>query len=217
MTNYSNEFIEALIKFPKPGFNAPESKWYFMRFQAKQQQTAKLHELAKTVSDQNNCPLPEAVKLIIKAEKRDMDAISQLGPWMVELSEIQDSMALSTIEGQLDIATMMLASRLPLAWVLERKEHLLKTYGVELPDETEVNYGALQKLKAKDRLQSEKLWEVMSSITEMLTGEIPELTDYALNEYRNGRPQEKLEPETPEEELGKPESALETPNAGSDN
>lgn len=216
MIDYPNEFIESLIKFPKPGFNAPESKWYFMRFQAKQQQTAKLHDLAKTVSEQNNVPLPDAIKLILQAEKRDMGAIAQLGPWMVELSEIQDFMTLSTIEAQLDIATMMLASRLPLAWVLEKKEHLLATYGIELPDETAVNYGALQKLKAKDRLQSEKLWEVMSSITEMLTGEIPELADYALNEYRNGKPQEKLEPETPEQELGKPERGSETPNDGTD-
>ncbi|MEM9806624.1 MAG: hypothetical protein AAF959_15225 [Cyanobacteria bacterium P01_D01_bin.56] len=216
MIDYSNEFIEALIKFPKPGFNAPESKWYFKRFQAKQQQTARLHDLAKTVSDENNIPLPEAIKLIIQAEKRDVEAVSQLGPWMVELAEIQDSMTLSTIEAQLDIATMMLASRLPLAWVLEKKECLLETYGVELPDEESVNYGALQKLKAKDRLQSEKLWEVMSSIAEMLTGEIPELAEYALNEYRNGKPQEKLEPETPEEELGKLESELEKPNGGND-
>lgn len=221
----TNEFLENLIKFARPGYNLPEQTWHFKRFQSQQGKIDALADLAKEVSAGQNIPLPDATKLILDAEKQDTEAMAQLGQWLERLGQISDEVNLERNVQERDLATMMLVSRLPLKWVLENREKLETEYCVDLPtdkadlEESDkaykdaVDYSRLSKLKRAKWLDSKDLWKVMRAVTSMLPGSIiAEISDYALNEFRDGKQPELATPETAEERLGKPEPELPMPD-----
>ena len=221
----TNDFLENRLKFSRPGYNLPEQTWHFSRFQSQQGKIAALADLAKEVSSGQNIPLPDATKLILDAEKQDTEAMAQLGQWLGRLGKISDDINLEKNVAERDLATMLLVSRLPVAWVLENKDKLETEYCVDLPvDKAEleesdkahkdaVDYSRLSKLKRAKWLDSKDLWKVMRTVTAMLPGSIiGEIAEYALNEFRDGKTPEPVAPETAEERLGKPESESPMPD-----
>ena len=216
----SNEFIDNFLKFARPGYNGPEQRWHFNRFQSQQSKIAALGDLAKEVSEGQKISIPEATRLILDAERQDADAMSQLGQWLEQLGKISDDIALEKNTSERDLATMMLASRLPLEWVVENKAQLEIEYCVELPPDASmlepgqpvgnaVNYARLLKLKRPKWLDNKELWAVMQSITDMLPGSVvSEISAYAINEFRDGKQPELAPAELPEETVGKPVPAL---------
>lgn len=214
----TNVFIEALLKFPKPGYNYFEETWHYETFLSQQEQVEALAKLAKKVSAGLNIPVSDATALLIKAGEKDTEAMARLGDWLNEVNQMNENLRTKNLNSDRKLATMMLCSRLPLQWVLDNQEMLEETYCIELPPDKAkspdtkgaVDYARLENLKRKEWLDSQDRWAVMQSITAMLTGEIEELADYALNERNRGKPPaEPVKPEAPEQQLGKPEEESE--------
>ena len=231
----SNEFIDdGFLKFPRPGYNMPEQTWHFNRFQSQQGKIEAISILTQKVAVGLNKPKPEAMSLILSAmpdnpeaasSQESRDAMAQLAEWVTELGEIANNIQLSKNTQERDIATMMFVSRLPIAWVLENRETLEAKYCVDLPvdkadlDQSDkdykdaVDYSRLSKLKRAKWLDSKDAWKVMRAVTGMLPGSIiAEISDYAINEFRDGKQPEVAPPETAEERLGKPEPELPMPD-----
>ena len=222
-----NEFIDdGFLKFARPGYNVHEQKWHFNRFQSQQDRIAAIADLSIEVSKGLNIPRTEAMKLILSAmpdgtsevsPQESREAMAQLADWVVKLGEIANDVQLSKNQQGRDITTMICVSRLPLQWVLDNQDQLEVQYFIDLPPnkadledgspllKDAVDYARLGKLKRAKWLKSKGLWEVMEALVSMLPGSvIEEIVEYALNEYRDGKPAEATEPETPEEQLGKP-------------
>ena len=205
----NNEFIDALIKMPRPGFNKLEQDWYFDRFQAEAGKAVKLQDLAQTIVKELNEPLETVVKWMMTVQT-DPSAMGKLAPWLSAIAKIEDENSRQRSHTQRDMATMIMVSRLPLEWLLSQQENLANSYAVSL---SSTDIEELKTLPRHKWLASQNRWELMESVTAMLPGSIiDELADYVLNELRGGAEPKPELAESPEEQIKTP--APDTPNLG---
>lgn len=186
MTEYKNEFLEALRKPPRPGFNKLERDWYFERFISEAKTQEAFAKLVESIAQALNEPLEVVGTWVMEASAGDPVSTGKLIRWLPEIAKLDEVKELSRQHSFRDMAGLMLCSRLPVAWVVSNRERLETDYLISFPN---VQWEFLENQKARDWLKSDGRWEVVKAITDMLPGSmIQELYEYGTSELFDGNP-----------------------------
>lgn len=213
MTEYDNEFLKALRKPPRPGFNKLERDWYFHRFISDAAKNEALVKMTQDISKAINEPLETVGAWILEASAGDPQATGKLIRWLPAISKLEETQELSRQHSYRDMAGLLLCSRLPIDWVIKHRERLETEYLISFPD---VDWDFLKSQKPCDWLKSDGRWEVVNAITDMMPGSMTrEFYDYGRFELFDG------DPPPPEEDEGAegnepPEPSPEPSNSSSD-